>query len=85
MEDQNNGGVVDSLAHAFHDFINGDSFKQGLKDAWAKHFGGSASPSDHDKAVQQMTEQNNAAAVQRAQQSFIKPDVAADIRKKAAK
>ena len=79
MDDNN---APDTLAHAFHDFISGDSFVQGMKDAWAKHFG--SAPADaHQQAMDAMNKQANDATVQNANKSFIKPDAAAAIRKKA--
>ena len=70
-----NWGPAEPIRQAVHDLVH--KFTSAL---------GAATPSpqsDHDKAVQQMTQQNNADAVQRANQSFIKPAAAADIRKKA--
>lgn len=82
MEDPN--GIASGLADAFHKFITGDSFIQGMKDMWAKHVS-APEPSEHDKAVQDVNKQMNDQRVQDATKSFIKPDVAASIRKKAAK
>jgi len=81
-EDNSGGGIVSDLANAFHGFINGDAFKQGITDAITRHFGGSQ-PSEHDKAIQQMNDQAQQQRVQDANKSFIKPDVAATIRQKA--
>jgi hypothetical protein len=81
---EDNNGVAGTLANAFHDFISGDSFKQGLKDAWAKHFGGPA-PSEHDKAVADMNKQANDQRVADANKSFLKPEQAATIRQKMSK
>lgn len=84
MDGDGQSNAPDSMAKAFHDFISGDSFIQGMKDAWQKHFGG-APMSDHDKAIADMNKQANDQRVADANKSFIKPSVAADIRKKAAK
>ena len=73
---------ADILAGAFHDFVNGADFKQGLRDAWDR-ISGPAQPSAHDQAVQQMNNQATAQRTADATKSFIKPDVAASIRAKA--
>jgi len=82
MEDPN--GIAGGLADTFHKFITGDTFIQGMKDMWSKHVS-APTPSDHDKAIADMNKQANAQRTADATKSFIKPDVAADIRKKAAK
>ena len=82
MDDQN--GIAGGLADTFHKFITGDTFIQGMKDMWAKHVS-SPAPSDHDKAIADMNAQANAHKNDAANQSFIKPDVAASIRAKAKK
>jgi len=82
MEDPN--GIASGLADTFHKFITGDTFIQGMKDMWSRHVS-SPAPSDHDKAVAEMNAQANAHKNDAANASFIKPDVAATIRKKAAK
>ena len=82
MDDQNS--AADSITKSFHDFINGDAFVQGLKDAWNKHFGSSTpAQGSHEQAMQDMNKQANAHNNDSANQSFIKPDVAAKIRAKA--
>ena len=71
-----NWGAAEPLRQAIHDLVS----------KFTTHIGTpQPSQTDHDKAVQQMTQQNNDKAVQDANKSFIKPSVAADIRKKAAK
>jgi len=78
-------GIVSNLANAFHGFINGDAFKQGITDAITRHFG-APQPSDHDKAVQDMANQANTKAVQDANASHaaaLSSQAAATIRQKA--
>ena len=81
MEDQH---PADDLAKSLMDTITGKGFTQTIRDAWDRHFG-NAAPSDHDKAVADMNKQANDATVQNATKTFIKPDAAAAIRKKAMK
>ena len=71
-----NWGAAEPLRQAIHDLVSKFTIHIGTPQP---------SQTDHDKAVQEMTKQNNDNAVQKANQSFIKPDQAADIRKKAAK
>jgi hypothetical protein len=83
MEDQH---PADGLLETIRDTFNGTGFKQTLRDAWDRLHGASQpAQTDHDKAIQQMNDQANAQRTADATKSFIKPDVAADIRKKAAK
>ena len=69
-------GAAEPLRQAIHDLVH----------KFTMHIGPpQPSQTDHDKAVQQMNDQAQQQRVQDANKSFIKPDVAADIRKKAAK
>ena len=81
MEDQHPAdGLIDTLVNTF----NGNGFKQTLRDAWDR-LHGTPAPTPHEKAIADMNKQANDQSVQDATKSFIKPDVAANIRKKAAK
>jgi len=87
MDDQHPAdGIVDGIVEHVRGLINGDALKQGVRDAWDRMTtGGQSQQSAHDKAVADMNAQANAHKNDSANASFIKPDVAATIRKKAAK
>lgn len=82
MEDHPADGLLETLKNTF----NGEGFKQTLRDAWDRLHGDSQpAAGSHDAMVKQMNDQANAQSVQNATKTFIKPDVAAKIRKQAAK
>ena len=70
MAEDPGNGIVGQLSNAFHSFISGDSFKQGLKDAWNRHFSSAQPQTDHDKAVAEINAQTNAHANDAANASF---------------
>jgi len=71
-----NWGAAEPIRQSVHELVN----------TIGRHLGiipGDAPQSAHDKAVQEMNKQATDKAVQDATKSFIKPQAAADIRKKA--
>ena len=80
MDDDQSWGAAEPIRQSVHDLVHTIGKHLGIISDDAPQ----TSP-EHDKAVQQMTQQNNDKAVQDANKSFIKPDQAAQIRKKAAK
>ena len=74
---------ADGLIHSIVGLFNGDTFKQGLRDAWDQHFGNVQMPETNPEAAKQ-TQANNDAAVQRANQSFLTQSQAARVRQGAS-
>lgn len=76
---------ADELAKVFHGLINGDNFKQSMRDAWDRITSSAAAPDAHQQAVDQMNKVAADKAVQDANKSYLTPNSAATIRSKAAK
>lgn len=79
MDDDQSWGAAEPIRQSVHDLVHAIGTHLGLIPS------DNQPNTDHDKAVQQMNDQAQAQRVQDANKSFIKPSVAADIRKKAAK
>jgi len=79
MDDQD-WGAAEPIRQSVHDLVHAIGTHLGLIPSETP----GASPA-HEKAVQDMSKQMSDQRVQDANKSFIKPSVAADIRKKAAK
>jgi len=78
--DNQDWGAAEPIKQSVHDLVHAIGTHLGLIPSDTP----AASPA-HEKAVQDMGKQMMDKSVQDANKSFIKPDVAATIRKKAAK
>lgn len=74
---------ADGLIDAIHGLINGDSFKQNLRDAWERITRSMPSITPKQQEVDSMNKATNDARVQRANKAFIDQQQAAQIRAKA--
>jgi hypothetical protein len=80
MEDPQSWGAAEPVRQSVHDLVHAIGTHLGLIPS------DQPSPTpDHDKAIADMNAQTNAHKNDAANQSFIKPDQAAAIRKKAMK
>ena len=80
MDDPNSWGAAEPIKQSVHDLVHAIGTHLGLIPSDSQ-----PSTTAHDKAVADMNAQANAQRTAAATQSFIKPDQAAQIRKKAAK
>ena len=70
---------ADQLAQTFHDLINGEGFKQTIRQAWDRITAPAPHPEESD-TVKQMNKAAMDKTVQDANKTFITPDAAAKIR-----
>ena len=77
MDDPNDWGAAEPIRQSVHDLVHAIGTHLGLIPP------DSPMSTDHQKAVDAMNKQANDATVQNANKTFIKPDAAAAIRKKA--
>lgn len=78
MENNDDWGAAEPIRQSIHDLVHTIGTHLGLIPSDTPN-------TEHDKAIADMNKTANDKAVQDANKSFIKPDVAAQIRAKAGK